>query len=75
MGEAKRRGTFEERKLCAMRRQKAEHKIKTEVTETPEPKLNKNFALALMLSLGMMDFPGIVDRDREHNFKLQYRRH
>ena len=80
MGDA-RRASFEERKAAAIARQKAGAerkaimKSETEATKTPEQKLRRSHAMALMMAPGMMGAysPSIMYRDGEHNFKLQYR--
>lgn len=60
MGEAKRRGTFEERKIAAIARQKVEGERKSvikaeiEANKTPEQKMKEHRAMMeLMMILGM----------------------
>ena len=60
MGDAKRRGTFEERKAASIFQQKVEAERKAEIraeigaTETPERKLRHRDMMYLMMALGMM---------------------
>jgi hypothetical protein len=84
MGNAKRRGTFEERKAAAITRQKVEAELQKakraeiEASQTPEQKsMRHRDAMTLMIMLGMMgayNFPAIVYEDKQHNFKPRYRR-
>ena len=87
MGDAKRRGTFEERKVDAIVRQKAEaeHRMairaKIAVAKTPEQKLKENrdsirFMTLLEMASAFQAFhlSPTLDRYFIHNFKPKWRK-
>ena len=86
MGDAKRRGTFEKRKIFAMTRQKVDselvtaRKMEIESNKTPEQKSRENWArirymtFLEMAAVSMAFHVPYLDRDLIHNAKPKWRK-